>query len=113
MTSVVLPTLAIVGSWLLFALALLGIGYLTRLVLFRAFARGHQLWKAEHPKTADLWLGLAAVILYLLLWNDVAPVDWTAWSAPAAVAVAGLIVGAPRLRMLRGCGLPVPTHGRC
>jgi hypothetical protein len=98
-TSVVLPTLTIAASWLLFAIVLLGVGYLVRLVLLRWFAREP---RSEHPQAADLWLGLAAIVLYLLVWNDVAPVDWLTWIAPVAAGAAGLVAGAPRLRVLRG-----------
>jgi hypothetical protein len=98
-TSFVLPTLAIAASWLLFAVVLLGVGYLVRLGLLRWFAPGAD---PEHPKAADLWLGLATVVVYLLLWNDVAPVTWPVWIAPVAAAVGGLVAGTPRLRALRG-----------
>ncbi len=93
MTSVVLPTLAVAGSWLLFALVLAGCGYLVRLALTRLAATA-----PEAPSTADLWIGVAAVIVYLLLWNQAFAVTWPVWVIPGFAAAAGLVLAAGRLR---------------
>jgi len=96
LTSVVFPTLEIALSWVLFGAVLLGCGFLTRAGLVRLFARGEATGAVAVP---DLWVGLAAVVLYLLVWNDLAPVTWPAWLAPAAAGAVGLALGAPRLRV--------------
>src|SRR3954471_768691 len=97
MTSVVLPTIVIALSWLLFAAVLLGCGFLARLALVRLLAPSDPM----RPRVADLWIGLGAVTLYLLVWNDLAPVGWYAWLVPGVAAVAGLALGIPRLAAIR------------
>jgi hypothetical protein len=95
MTSVLLPTLAIAASWVLFGVVLTGCGYLARTGLQRLFAREAG---PDHPRPADMWIGLAVVVLYLLLWNDLAAVGWPVWLVPALAGLAGAALGAARLR---------------
>ncbi len=97
MTTVVLPTLAVAASWLLFGAVILGCGYLARAALLRLVSDE----RAERPRAADLWIGLATLILYLLVWNQFAAITWAAWIAPALAGAAGAALGAAGLRGVR------------
>lgn len=101
MTTVVLPTLAVAASWLLFGVVILGCGFLTRAALLRAFTNE----RAERAHTADLWIGLGALVLYVLLWNQFAAITWAAWIVPGVAGATGAAIGALGLRSLRGAGL--------
>ncbi len=98
MTTVVLPTLAVAASWLLFGVVIIGCGFLTRAALFRLFSDV----PAGRLQRADLWIGLAVLVLYLFLWNQFLALTWTAWIAPGIVGAVGAAVGAWRLQGLRG-----------
>ena len=58
------------------------------------------------PRAADLWIGLAAVVLYLLVWNDARRRSaGPAWLVPvAARRQPGSCSAAPRLRGARAAG---------
>ena len=77
MTTVVLPTLAVAASWFLFGLVILGCGFVTRIALVSGA-------EARLPRAADLWIGLGALVLYLLVWNEFAGVTWYSWLVPGA-----------------------------
>jgi hypothetical protein len=101
MTTVVLPTLAVAASWLLFGVVILGCGFLTRAALLGLFSNE----RADRPQGADLWIGLAVLLLYLFLWNQFAAITWAAWIAPAIAGVAGAALGAARHQGIRGARL--------
>jgi hypothetical protein len=86
--------LAIAGTWVLASLVLAGCGFAARAVLVR-FATGAP---AGAPRLGDVWIGLAALLAYLLLWSLVLPLEAATWIAPALAAAAGLAAGARRLR---------------
>ncbi|HEX4520939.1 MAG TPA: hypothetical protein VH063_15265 [Gaiellaceae bacterium] len=98
MTTVVLPTLAVAASWLLFGVVILGCGFLIRAALLGCLA----VERADRPAAADLWIGLGALVLYLLVWNQFAALTWAAWVVPGGAGAAGVMLGALRLRGLRG-----------
>jgi hypothetical protein len=89
------PTLAVVISWVVLVLLLAGVGVvvewgltsLTRETLVPRFA-------------GACWLGLAALLAYLQLWNVFFAVTWWAWVIPVAPAAVGFIVLARRSRRL-------------
>jgi hypothetical protein len=101
MTTVVLPTLAVAASWLLFGVVSLGCGFLTRAAFFRVFSSE----RAGRPEAADLWIGLAALVLYVFIWNQFAALTWAAWIAPGLAGAAGAAFGAARIRAIRGVRL--------
>jgi hypothetical protein len=102
---VLVPTLAIAATWLVVALVLAGCGFLTRRLLLAAFAGS----RAERLAAADLWLGLAALLAYLQLWSLVLSISWYAWIAPAAIGIAGLVLGGRGLLSLRGARISIPV----
>jgi hypothetical protein len=92
-SNVVFPTLAVLLFWVCIALVLAGCGLLIRLLLGRlggAAAGGGLI-------VADLWIGLAGVSAYVLLWNLWLPVDWEACAIPVVAGVIGLVAGGRRL----------------
>ncbi len=93
MTTVVLPTLAVAASWFLFGLVILGCGFVTRIAMLPRR-------QVRLPRAADLWIGLGALVLYLLIWNEFAGVTWYSWLVPGTVGVVGLAIAAARLRGL-------------
>jgi hypothetical protein len=76
---VVLPTLAVVLTWLVVGVVLAGCGYLVR----RALAGPGSL--GAH----DLWIGLAALLAYLQLWSLATGISAYAWIVPSVAGVAG------------------------
>jgi hypothetical protein len=94
---VVLRTLAVVLTWLVVGAMLAGCGFLTRRALLRllAVSPGGGLTRA------DLWIGLAALLVYLQLWSLAFSVGRAAWAAPAAAGVAGLALSTVRRRGFR------------
>lgn len=92
-SNVVFPTLAVLLFWLCIAAVLAGCGFLVRSLLVRA---------GESPAVgglsmADIWIGLAAVIAYVLFWNLWLPVDWKACAIPVAAGAVGVVAGGRRL----------------
>ena len=75
----VLPTLGVVVIWLGLGVVLGCCGFLVRRLLLGP----------GRPATADLWIGLAALLAYLELWSLVTGVSALAWFGPAAAAIAG------------------------
>ena len=64
---VVLPTLAVALFWVFWGLVLAGCGFFLRRLLGRALLRSG---RADRPcSPVDLWIGLAGLVAYLLLWN--------------------------------------------
>jgi hypothetical protein len=92
-SNVVFPTLAVLLFWACIALVLAGCGFLVRSLLLR-LARAAT---AGGLIVADLWIGLAGVTAYVLLWNLWLPVDWEACVIPVAAGVIGLAAGGRRL----------------
>jgi hypothetical protein len=91
----VLPTLAVVGSWVLLGALITGIGYAMRRVLL-IIAEGFDTVGSIKP--ADMWVGLAALVAFLQAWNMVAAINWTAWILPVAAAVVGVALGCRTFR---------------
>jgi hypothetical protein len=96
---VVLPTLAVLLSWLCVGAVLAGCGFLARVRPGSA---------ASVVARADLWIGLALVVAYLQIWNLFLAISWLAWIAPVAFGLAGIGVaarrGVPQLRGFRPAG---------
>jgi hypothetical protein len=84
---VVAPTLAVVLTWVLVGLVLVGCGRLIR----RAFLWAVGGSPAGGFLVADLWIGLAGLVAYLQIWNLFLAVTWVAWAVPAGFAAAGLL----------------------
>lgn len=95
---VVLPTLAVVLTWLCVGVLLAGCGFLTRRALLRLLSDS----PADGLRVADVWVGLATLIAYLQVWSLLLSVGWIAWVAPICVGLAGAALGARRLGGLRG-----------
>ncbi len=91
---VVLPTLAVALFWVFWGLVLAGCGYCLRRLLGRALS-GHP--ERQTLLAVDLWIGLAGVVGYLLVWNLLFAITWVAGIAPIAVGAAGLVAGARTL----------------
>jgi hypothetical protein len=90
---VVEPTLAVLVTWLLLGLLLAGLGTTVEAGVV-ALSRVR-----EAPRLpAELWLGLAALLAYLQLWNVFFAVTWAAGAVPLAIAVVGLALRARRWR---------------
>ena len=94
---VVLPTLAVVLSWLCVGAVLAGCGYLARRLALRLLSGS----SAGGLSRADLWIGLATLVAYLQVWNLFFSVSWVSWVAPVALGLAGLTLGVRRLRRVR------------
>ena len=87
---IVPPTLAVVAAWLGLGTLVAGVGHATRRALLTATGSGG----ADRPKPADLWIGLAALVAYLQIWNLAAAITWKAWLVPLVAAVAGIVLAA-------------------
>ena len=88
---VVLPTLAVVLFWIFWGLVLAGCGFCLRRLL------GRGLFGQPERQTllaVDVWIGLAGVVGYLLLWNLLFAITWVAGVLPIAIGAAGLVAGA-------------------
>jgi hypothetical protein len=92
--NVVLPTLAVVLTWLAVGAVVLGCGSLARRGLLRLAGAGD----AGAFAAADLWIGLGALLAYLQTWTLVARIGWPAWVAPVAAGGVGLALGLRRWR---------------
>jgi hypothetical protein len=88
-TEVVLPTLAFVAIWALVAALAAGCGLLVRHGLLSAFDRAPD----RGLRRCDVWIGLAALVAYLLVWNLFLAITWWTWGLPLAAAAAGLVRG--------------------
>ena len=99
---VVLPTVAVVLSWLFLIALLAGCGFLARSIALRLLAE-----PAARPATADLWIGFALLIAYLQLWNLAFRISWVAWVAPLGFGLAGLLAAVRAVRPLRRPRLPI------
>lgn len=93
LADILFPTLAVAGSWVVVGATIVGCGVLVRRALLAAFS------VPASPRTcrSDLWIGLAAVLAYLQIWNLVAAVSWLAWLPLLGAALVGL---APSVREL-------------
>jgi hypothetical protein len=83
----VIPTIAILVSWIVVAALVVGVGRLTLSLATR--------WLPERTGSSWLvsaWLGLAVLYLYLQVWSLTLPVNGWSWVIPVAAAVAGLRV---------------------
>ena len=91
---VLLPTLAVVLFWVFWGLVLAGCGLCLRRLLGRPFSD-----RAERTTllAVDVWIGLAGVVAYLLLWNLLFAITWVAAIAPIVLGAAGLLSGARRM----------------
>ena len=92
-TEVVLPTLAVAGIWGLLAALLAGGGWIVRRALLRASAPG--------LASGDIWIGLAALGAYLVIWNLLLAITWWTWILPLAGGVSGIAIGGRRRRWPR------------
>ena len=88
-TQVVLPTLAFVAIWALVAALAAGCGLLVRHGLLSAFDSRPD----RGLRRCDVWIGLAALVAYLLVWNLFLAITWWTWALPLAAAAAGLVRG--------------------
>ena len=95
MRDVLLPTLAVAALWLGLGLVLGACGFLVR----RALVGGGP------PTTADLWIGLAALLAYLELWSLVTGISAFAWIGPGAAAAGGAVLAFRGLERRRGRGV--------
>jgi hypothetical protein len=94
MTQVVLPTLAVAGIWALLAVVFGGCGAFVRRALIAALG----LRPAGRLAIRDVWIGLAALTGYLLIWNMFAAITWWTWVAPLVVGAAGAVLSLPEIR---------------
>jgi hypothetical protein len=101
---IVPPTLAVVAAWLWLGAFVGCVGHATRLAALRVAG----IDSRARPTPVDLWIGLAALVACLQVWNLAAPITGATWIAPAVAAVAGLILGA---RSLRGVVKPTISWG--
>jgi hypothetical protein len=101
--NVVLPTLAVVLTWLAVGALAAGCGSLARRALLRLLGAP----PAGGLAAADLWIGLGALLAYLQLWSLAFRIGLAAWIAPAIAGVAGLALGVRRLRAPRPSWLAV------
>jgi hypothetical protein len=97
---VVLPTLAVAGTWLAVALLIAGCGALAR----RGLLAVASVPTTDRLRRSDLWIGLAVLTAFLQLWSLVADISWAAWLLPALAGVVGL---APSARAF-GSRRPLP-----
>jgi hypothetical protein len=91
-----LPTLAVLISWLFATAVVAGCGFLTRWALLRLFAE-----PVARLACADLWIGFAVLIAYLQVWNLSLRVGLLAWIAPLATGGLGLALAARTSLRLR------------
>ena len=106
---IVPPTLAVVVSWIVLGALIAGVGHAMRRVLLRVGV-GQAV---DTFRPADLWIGLAALVAYLQLWNLVAAVSWKATIVPVVtglvgLGLVGLGLGARRLRGFKSLSLSWP-----
>jgi hypothetical protein len=92
---VLLPTLAVVVTWLCAGALLAGCGHLVRRAVAGPAAFG----------AVDLWIGLAALLAYLQLWSLATGIGAFAWLAPALAGAAGLAVALSHRRLSRHVAL--------
>jgi hypothetical protein len=97
---VALPTCAVVLAWLCAGLVLVGCGFLVRRLLLGMLSEQ----RVGGLACADLWIGLAVLSLYLLVWNFFWAVGWDTWLLPGTAGVVGVIWGRSRFRGFRGGG---------
>ncbi len=95
---VLLPTLAVLLFWVFWGLVLAGCGSCLRRLLGRALPGQPE---RQTLLAVDLWIGLAGLVAYLLLWNLLFAITWVAGIAPIALGAAGLLSGARRLSRRR------------
>jgi hypothetical protein len=98
LVKVVLPTLAVAGTWLAVAALIAGCGALAR----RGLLAVASVPTCGRLRRADLWIGLASLTAFLQLWSLFAAISWAAWLVPVLAGAAGL---APSLR---GLGVRLP-----
>jgi hypothetical protein len=87
----VLPTLAVLVSWLFVAAVVAGCGFLTRRLVLAYFSE-----PGDGLACADLWIGFAVLVAYLEIWNLTLPIRLLAWIAPLACGGVGLVLAARR-----------------
>ena len=112
--TVVLPTLAVVLAWACVAVVITGFGTAVRRLL--AGRSTTSALSARRPVTSDIWVGFAALIAYLLVWNLVLPIAWYAWALPAVVGVPVAVAGVLPIRDVPWRRLSPPlvvTIGAC
>lgn len=83
-TEVVLPVLAIMAIWALVAALAAGSGLIVRRGLFAVLGR-----PPGAIARSDIWIGLAALVGYLLVWNMFLAVTWWTWAVPVAAGAWG------------------------
>src|SRR5262245_65688125 len=98
---VVLPSLAVLATWLSVGALLTGCGYLVR----RAVLRLYPSRTAGGMRVADVWVGLAVLVAYLQLWSLGLRIGRGAWIAPVVVGIVGLVAGARRSGRFRAASL--------
>jgi heme/copper-type cytochrome/quinol oxidase subunit 3 len=89
----ILPTLAVVAIWIAAAVTLAGCGATARSLLARLAPEGSL--EASGVSVSDLWVGLALLTGYLLVWNLAAPISWYTWIVPLLAALTALRFAAP------------------
>jgi hypothetical protein len=106
---VVLPTLAVVLTWICVGVVLAGCGFLMRHALLRLFRV-----PGEGLRPADLWIGLAVLLAYLQVWSLLFRVGWETWPLPVCAGLAGVLIagrgfGRSGLERLRSGTLSLPV----
>ncbi len=102
---IVPPTLAVVAAWICLGALIAAVGHTTRRALL--IATGSR--PDDKPKPADLWIGLAALVTYLQIWNLASAITWKAWILPLVVASAGAILAARASSRMRRISLRWPV----
>jgi hypothetical protein len=97
---VVLPTLAVAGTWFAVAALIAGCGALAR----RGLLAIASVPTTDRLRRSDLWVGLAVLTAFLQFWSLFAGISWAAWLLPALVGMVGL---APSARAF-GLRRPLP-----
>jgi uncharacterized membrane protein len=103
LVNVVLPTLAVAGTWFAVAALIAGCGALARRGLLAVAA----VPTSDRLRRSDLWIGLAVLTAFLQLWSLFAGISWAAWLPPAVGGLVGLAPSARALGFRRPRPLPL------
>ena len=85
-----LPIILIAGSWLVLALAFLGIGAAIRRIFTRAETDLADAFRC-------FWVGFAVTLIFLQVWQCVYPIDWPSLAIVIGLGAAGHLAGRGRL----------------
>lgn len=104
LVNVVLPTLAVAGTWFAVAALFAGCGVLVR----RGLLAVAGVPGSDGLRRSDLWVGLAAAIAFLQFWSLLSGISWAAWLPPAVCGLVGLASSARAFRF--GFRVPQQRH---